>query len=356
MSWFKRVKDSVKNFVSDPVGHVDSLINDTKDWLSDNSGVVGAGAGYTAAALGAGATLGPLAPVALAGLGYLGGKVAPDAVDYVKNRGSALIDNLTGYTANEQFNKTYEQSERQFAANMEMQLNQYRNMVKDMSAAGLSPLSSLSASPASGVSGNTASPTASGSSIGQLSGFLSPILGAIMNKSIANADNETRLAIAHIQANQSAANAATAAGTARRGQDINAPAAAASARAQNASAANQEYETDYKKNKGYISDTPDSVKTTREVVNLVKEANDYVDSVTAKGKSTGNTQTIRNDCESLFKRVSNGSDTLSNGKKKYKFGQLYLMWSSSVTDMTFEQFLQRMVPQQMSAYYEREKR
>lgn len=193
-----------------------------------------------------------------------------------------LLRNVSGQQAEDQYQQSRQDSWNMFNEQMDYAKNQYKYMAEDMARAGLNPLASLGASPASAPSGSPASPTASSSAggLGAIASFISPILGAVVSRLNNADDNATQTAISGAR-NTSSEGIATAGNKSREkiaekniqsGSEVR----EAQARNLNATAENQEYETEYNKKRGISSNTSDKVKTAKEIANAVSEVSDGI--------------------------------------------------------------------------------
>lgn len=252
-----------------------------------------------------------------------------------------LLRNVSGQQAQEQYEQSRQDSWDMFNEQMDYTKNQYKYMAEDMARAGLSPLSSLGASPASAPSGSPASPTASSSAggLGAIASFISPILGAVVSRLNNSDNNATQKVIAgdnnqnkkgmNDDNNQTKKDIADAGNKSREKIakdyiDANEPVKDATARNLNASADNQEYETDYNKKRGISSNTPDSFKVGKELLQAVSDVQEGI-------KSEQQDEILGKDSEEMKKEAKKMFDEAFPSKKPswLAFESWYNTWAKS---------------------------
>lgn len=270
----------------------------------------------------------------------------------IGNKGylGSLFDQLSGKTAEEQYNKNYnfqrDQYEYQKALNEETMRREdtaYQRASADMYAAGLNPISGVNPANASSLTGSVGSPgSTSSSSAASLSDIASIVLGfgeQAMAKRIANdkltedkRHNGEMEKIAMANAGTFGRNAETNAKNAEtnaKNAETNAVVGSSTARSNNAHAAATEYDTEYWKSVGASSSSSSDFKTVRESVRAAKDVVEAAADMTEDSKSRNLFSDILRDERSDFAQGAFNHWYESNVKSSERSAeQRALSWST----------------------------
>lgn len=253
-----------------------------------------------------------------------------------------LLENVSGQQAQAQYEQSREDAWNQFNQQMDYARHSYQYMAEDMAAAGMNPLSSLGATPASGPSGNVASPTASSSAggLGAIASFISPILGAIVSRANNADDNAAKKEIAKIAAGPQSKNAEANA----KNAETNAAVGAATVQEKQENTRGKKLENDYSERTGITNLTPTASASVRDAVAIA-------DSVAKANEKAGNPFSQENlgRNEKLFRDVI-GSSNGRNGSGNFTKNYLAWIFQTRKTGVSFEEYMALKFPKQFNAY------